>query len=151
MLIENGEVVTYPYTIGKLRRDNPNTSFPRNPPDDFLASWGVMRVTQADRPKVSYTQNVIEGIPALSEGVWTQVWIIEDATDDEVAERTSVAAIENRNKRNFLLNQTDYLALSDNTLSAEMVTYRQALRDITRHPNWPHLEETDWPVASDAV
>lgn len=150
VLIQDEEVVTYPYTIGKLRRDNPNTSFPKNPPDDLLASWGVMRVLQADRPQVSYTQNVIEGIPALSEGVWTQVWTIKNATDDEITERTNVAATENRNKRNSLLRQTDYLALSDNTLSAEMVTYRQALRDMTSHSNWPHLEETDWPVAPGA-
>jgi len=36
-----------------------------------------------------------------------------------------------RAKRNKLLAETDYLALSDNTLSANMSTYRQALRDIT--------------------
>jgi hypothetical protein len=36
-----------------------------------------------------------------------------------------------RSKRNRLIAETDYLALSDNTLSAEMQTYRQALRDIT--------------------
>lgn len=36
-----------------------------------------------------------------------------------------------RSKRDRLLAATDYLALSDNTLSAEMSTYRQALRDIT--------------------
>ena len=36
-----------------------------------------------------------------------------------------------RQQRNRLLADTDYLALSDNTLSAEMTTYRQELRDIT--------------------
>lgn len=36
-----------------------------------------------------------------------------------------------RQRRNALLKETDYLALSDNTLSAEMTTYRQSLRDIT--------------------
>jgi hypothetical protein len=36
-----------------------------------------------------------------------------------------------RKKRNSLLAQTDYLALSDQTMSAEMTTYRQELRDIT--------------------
>jgi len=38
-----------------------------------------------------------------------------------------------RAKRNKLLADTDYLALSDNTMSAEMITYRQALRDITEN------------------
>ena len=36
-----------------------------------------------------------------------------------------------RAKRNNLLAETDYLALSDNTLSSDMTTYRQSLRDIT--------------------
>ena len=36
-----------------------------------------------------------------------------------------------RLKRNYLLQETDYLALSDQTMTAEMTAYRQALRDIT--------------------
>ena len=36
-----------------------------------------------------------------------------------------------RIKRNKLLSETDYLALSDQTMTAEMTAYRQALRDIT--------------------
>jgi hypothetical protein len=36
-----------------------------------------------------------------------------------------------RAKRNKLLSDTDYLALSDNTMTEEARTYRQALRDIT--------------------
>ena len=36
-----------------------------------------------------------------------------------------------RSKRNRLLAETDYLALSDNTLTSDMTTYRQNLRDIT--------------------
>jgi hypothetical protein len=36
-----------------------------------------------------------------------------------------------RAKRNRLLAETDHLALSDNTLSSDMTTYRQSLRNIT--------------------
>lgn len=36
-----------------------------------------------------------------------------------------------RIKRNSLIAETDYLALSDQTLSSDMTTYRQNLRDIT--------------------
>jgi hypothetical protein len=36
-----------------------------------------------------------------------------------------------RAKRNKLLADTDYLALADNTMTEEVRTYRQALRDIT--------------------
>ena len=48
-----------------------------------------------------------------------------------------------RVRRNLLLAKTDYLALSDVTLSAEMRTYRQALRDLPANttdpanPVWP--------------
>ena len=36
-----------------------------------------------------------------------------------------------RAKRNRLLQDTDFHALSDNTMSSDMTTYRQELRDIT--------------------
>ena len=36
-----------------------------------------------------------------------------------------------RAKRNNLLQDTDFYGMSDNTMSSEMATYRQALRDIT--------------------
>ena len=36
-----------------------------------------------------------------------------------------------RSKRNQLLQDTDFHALSDNTMSADMTTYRQELRDLT--------------------
>ena len=52
----------------------------------------------------------------------------------------------NRKTRDDLLADTDYLALSDNTLTEAMTTYRQALRDITAHANWPNLNDEDWPV-----
>ena len=37
-----------------------------------------------------------------------------------------------RSRRNQLLAQTDFYALSDVTMSDDMKTYRQALRDITK-------------------
>jgi hypothetical protein len=35
-----------------------------------------------------------------------------------------------RQRRDSLLKATDYLALSDNTLTSAMTTYRQSLRDL---------------------
>ena len=56
-----------------------------------------------------------------------------EMTDAEMADRTSLASELSilRAVRNDLLAQTDYLALSDATLSSDMTTYRQALRDVT--------------------
>ena len=54
-----------------------------------------------------------------------------------------------REVRNSLLSETDWIQLADSpfteTKKAEWVTYRQALRDLTKHTNWPNLEESDWP------
>ena len=36
-----------------------------------------------------------------------------------------------RSKRNQLLQDTDFHGMSDNTMSADMTTYRQELRDLT--------------------
>ena len=40
--------------------------------------------------------------------------------------------VELRKQRNNLLAETDFYALSDVTMSDDMKTYRQALRDITK-------------------
>ena len=49
-----------------------------------------------------------------------------------------------RARRNMLLAETDYLALSDATLSEEMRTYRQALRDLPANTSDP--ANPTWPV-----
>ena len=58
----------------------------------------------------------------------------ETARDNEEAAYTNAAPAralaDLRSKRNRLLAETDYLALSDATLTSEMETYRQALRDL---------------------
>jgi len=52
-----------------------------------------------------------------------------------------------RTKRNKLIAETDYLALSDQTLSTEMSTYRQALRDITNGlTTVEEVEAVVWPT-----
>ena len=41
------------------------------------------------------------------------------------------AMVDLRQRRNSLLSATDFYALSDVTMSADMTTYRQNLRDLT--------------------
>ena len=48
-----------------------------------------------------------------------------------------------RNDRNRRLAETDYLALSDQTLSAGMKTYRQKLRDVPKDNSDPN--NITWP------
>ena len=64
--------------------------------------------------------------------------------DAAVTELATENAWDNlRTKRNQLLAETDYLALADHTLSADMTGYRQSLRDLPANttdpanPVWP--------------
>lgn len=50
---------------------------------------------------------------------------------------------EARSKRNDLLKETDWMALSDVSLTKEMADYRQALRDITNQEGFPY--SIVWP------
>ena len=57
------------------------------------------------------------------------------------------ALAELRTKRNQLLAETDYLALSDTTLSSDMTTYRQALRDLPSGKDTVEkCENATWPT-----
>jgi len=56
------------------------------------------------------------------------------------------AASSNRATRNDLMLETDWWASSDLTMTSAQTTYRQALRDMPTHSNWPNLDDNDWPT-----
>jgi hypothetical protein len=92
-LITDGAVAQYPYGFQQLRNDNPQVSFPSNPDDAKLAEFGVHRVQPTAQPAHDpITQNVIEGTPVLVDGQWSQVWTVEAATAEQIAERQRDAA-----------------------------------------------------------
>ena len=72
----------------------------------------------------------------LVNGTQVQLTAEEEAVRDAEEAAWAAGAFDRaiadvRTKRDRLIAQTDYLALSDNTLTDAMTTYRQALRDIT--------------------
>jgi hypothetical protein len=72
----------------------------------------------------------------LVNGIKIQLTAEEEALRDAEEQAWADGAFDRamadlRQRRNSLLSQTDYLALSDQTMTAEMTAYRQALRDIT--------------------
>ena len=68
----------------------------------------------------------------------------EDPTTATVTDAHKLSSL--RAIRNKLLADTDYLALSDNTLSSDMKTYRQSLRDITKTYSSLDAEGFSWPT-----
>ena len=71
-----------------------------------------------------------------------------DAEEQAWADGAPARALANlRAKRNRLLAETDYLALSDNTLSDNMKTYRQSLRDLPSGKDTVEkCENATWPT-----
>ena len=146
-------------TVGEIADHKslfPNTSFPKSGPDaTWLAANSCAEVVTF-LAFDSATQTCDGVDPYLSEGkVYTRR--VTDMTSDEqaavVTAANAVAATRNRAERDRRLAKTDYMALSDVTMSQAVTTYRQSLRDITDHDNWPNLASADmdgtggdWPT-----
>ena len=147
-------------TQGEWRKLNPNVSLPRVWNQNVFDTLDIDPVLAAPKPtEVGTYQNVVrDGVVQDANGNWVENWVVRDMFQDDEdgtkaekeaayqAELDEREATGNRSYRNTLLEETDWTALSDVTMSAEMAAYRQALRDITTHTNWPNLEEADWPV-----
>ena len=134
--ITNGEVEQFPYTLGNLRRDNPQTSFPKQIPSAIFENYGVYSVTESDRPSYDHlVQSLVRGTPVYSDS-WNVSYTAENLPQDQA--ETNI-----RSNRDNLLSDTDWMALSDVTMSTEMGAYRQALRDVTGQAGFPY--NITWP------
>lgn len=151
-------------TQGEWRSHFSNWSLPRVWKTATLDGLNLDPVLKSPKPDAGQYQTVVRnGVEQNSNDNWIEAWQIvdmfADTTDEdgnvttkeehETAYQASLdnqAATTNRDKRTRLLSETDWTALSDITMTDEMTTYRQALRDITTHENWPYLSEDDWPT-----
>jgi hypothetical protein len=75
MFIKLTNGVPTQYTIGQLRRDNPQTSFPKDVPNEILASYDVYPVKRVPAPPYNELTQFIRVVdPVQIDGVWTQQW-----------------------------------------------------------------------------
>jgi len=142
----NGSTVEqYPYSLGMLRKDNPNTSFPKQPSAEDMAAFNVYPVTEAN-PTVGEGQRLAKTwTPTLVSGDWVLAHEAVDLTSDEVAEATAVIAANMREKRDKLIAATDFYALSDVSMSEAMTKYRSDLRAVPEQSEFPTT--ITWPTA----
>ena len=141
----NNTVEQYPYSIGLLRKDNPNTSFPKQVSAADMASFNVYPVTEVT-PTVADTQKLVKvWTPTLVSGDWVLAHEAVDLTLDDIAEATAVLAANAREERDGLLAATDFYALSDVVMTSEMTTYRSDLRSVPTLSGFPN--DFEWPTA----
>ena len=110
----------------------------------------------------TYQRSIRDGVEQNSNGDWVEKYVAQDMFADttvdgvtttkaqhEAAYQATVdsnTAVAKRSTRNSKLTETDWYAMSDVTMADNMKTYRQALRDLPTHSNWPNLEDNDWPT-----
>jgi hypothetical protein len=151
---------------GQIRSDHPNTSLPKVWTEATCDGLGIDPILASPQPTPSgdYRVAVRDGVEQDASGNWVYAWaeqdMFSDYTDEEGVTTTKAeheaayqadldakAAASTRAQRDAKLFETDWTGLSDVTMTAEMAAYRQALRDITDHANFPSLQDTDWPEA----
>ena len=148
---------------GQIRNDNKNMSLPKVWNANVCDALGVDPVLAAPAPAPSgdYKSVVRNGAVQDANGNWVQAWVeremFTEYTDDEGnvqtvdAQKTAydtrknneLATVE-RAERDRLLKETDHYGLSDVTMSSEMTTYRQALRDVPQQDGFP--ASITWPT-----
>ena len=90
-----------------------------------------------------YSQTYRDGIECIK-GKWYTKYSIRQKDkkqiDDNWAENI-------RKRRDQLIKESDWRAVSDRKLEPAWKRYRQALRDITKQEGFPH--DVEWPVDPD--
>ena len=151
-------------TQGQWRAAFPNVSMPKVWNQSTLDALNLDPVLAGPAATTTaYQTSVRDGVEQDSNGNWVEKYVARDMFTDytdedgvshtksqqEVAYQASLdanTAAAHRTTRDIKLAETDFYALSDVTMSTEMQTYRQALRDLPTHSNWPYLEDSDWPT-----
>lgn len=135
-----------PYSIGQLRQDNPQVSFPSAIPADTLAEYDVYEVVTTEQPTRNDNTHNIEPSIELVDGIWTQTWVLVEHTAEDIERQWANI----RSERNQHLSKCDWTQLSDapltNVETADWGAYRQALRDITTQSDPFNIQWPEKPV-----
>ena len=134
----------------QLKNESRNISLPRVWNKNVYDTLNVDPVLAGTTPKVTDMQMYkLIGATQNSDGDWVEAYAVVDKfTNDESGtkaekeaayqtELDKTTALINRGVRNNKLEETDWWAVSDRTMTTAQVTYRKALRDITSNSNWP--------------
>lgn len=142
----NGVIDKFPFSIGDLRKENPNISFPLAMSAELLASFNVFSVTEQAKPETDrFSYAVKRRLPELIDAQWVVTWDVIQKTQEQLDEETEQEAENIRVSRNNKLSFSDWTQVADAPVDkAAWATYRQALRDITAQDGFPH--NVTWPA-----
>ena len=150
-------------TQGAWRAAFPNMSLPKVWTSGVCDAMNLDPVLASPPATTSaYQTSVRDGVEQDSNGNWVEKYVAQDMFADTTVDGVTTTkaeheaayqatldaatAVGHRETRNAKLAETDWTGLSDVTMADNMKTYRQALRDLPTHSNWPNLEDADWPT-----
>ena len=130
----------------EVKKLHPNTSLPSVWGESVYDGLGIDPVSFTSKPAPSSAYEVVtEATPSQdSDGNWVGAWSEQDMNDEQKADCDQLKSEEVRGRRDTLLAETDFFALSDVTMTDAMTTYRQALRDTPQQAGFPHT--ITWPT-----
>jgi len=148
-------------TQGQWRAAFKNMSLPKVWNSNVCDAMNIDPVLASPAATTSaYQISVRDGVEQDSKGNWVEKYVAQnmfadiEGGDTKAEQETAyqatldaTTATNNRSTRDSKLAETDWTAMSDVTMADDMKTYRQALRDLPTHENWPNLEDADWPTA----
>jgi len=146
--IKDGQVEKYPYSVGLLRKENPNTSFPKKPSVSDMAAFNVHPVTEVT-PTLGDDQKLVKTwTPTLVGSEWVLAHQAVDLTEDEIDDAVARVAAEVRKERDRLLAECDWVAIRARELGQPVpeawYDYRGDLRQVPQQAGFPHT--IDWPT-----
>jgi hypothetical protein len=84
--IVNGQLV-WPYSISRLRADEPSVSIWNNPSDVFLAQYGMFYPEATTAPEINPAAEQVQQVePIEQDGVWRQQWAVVALSEAEAAD-----------------------------------------------------------------
>ena len=145
----NGVFERHIHDVEPTQWDENNYCLARRLDPERAAMLGVHKLKIVTPPYFDIaTQKRIELDAVLVDGVWTQVYAVEDLTPEEAEARYNEWATKARTLRDAILADTDWwvtkAAEVGQPLSEDKHNYRQALRDITSQEGFPF--NIEWPV-----
>ena len=129
----------------EFRRRHKHTSFSRLLDENLLDAFDADVVFEGPQKQgpPPYSQTYRDGIEEIN-GKWYTKYSIRQQ-DKEPIDKQQEENI--RNRRDQLIKESDWRAVSDRKLEPAWKRYRQALRDISKQEGFPH--DVKWPTDPD--
>jgi hypothetical protein len=147
--VTNDQIDQYPYTVGDLRRDNPNTSFPKQVPEATMAQYGMYPVGYAAAPDYNPDTHRIQNsnMPELVDGKWTLTKTVVELTPEQLEDRKAQKRRQIKDRRDKAINAgttSSGMTIATDDLSQQRITGAalSATIDPTTTVKWKMPDDT---------